>query len=424
MRIRISNGRVIDPANGIDRQSDLCIADGHIVAVDNCPDDFSPEREIDAGGKIVMPGLVDLRARLREPGQENKATIASECQAAAAGGITTLSIPPDTDPVIDTPAVVELIHQRAELAGTAKVVPLGALTVGLNGKQLSEMAELKRAGCVGVSNALSPIHDTLVLRRALEYAASHDLTVLMHPEDPHLAHEGCAHEGTVSTRLGLPGVPSAAETVAVAETLMLIEQTDAPVHFCQLSTARAVQMVARAQFDGLPITADVGSYQLHLTEMDVANFNGDCHVRPPLRTERDRIALREALVRGTLDAICSDHQPHDPDAKLAPFCDTEPGISALETHLALSYRLVQQELLALPDLIAKLTIEPARILQINAGSLSVGAAADICIFDPEARWTVEPHELISQGKNTPFAGWELAGKVTHTLLDGRVVFEN
>ena len=423
MRLHIRNGRLIDPANQLDANLDVYIADGYVVALGHAPDGFNADRSIDATGQVVAPGLVDLRARLREPGLENKATIESECRAAAAGGVTTLCVPPDTDPVIDTAAVVELIHQRADMAGTSRVVPLGALTVGLDGKQLSEMEQLKRAGCVGVSNALKPVHDTLVLRRALEYAASHDLTVFIQPEDPHLAQEGCAHEGQISTRLGLPGIPSAAETVAVAETLMLIEQTAVPVHFCQLSTARAVQMVARAQYDGLPITADVTCYHVHLTEMDIGNFNGDCHVRPPLRTERDRSALRQALVRGTVGALCSDHQPHDPDAKLAPFCDTEPGISSIETFLSLSLRLVQDGLLSLPDLLAKLTVEPARILGLPGGTLNVGASADVCIFDPDAPWTVNPQQLVSRGKNTPFGGWELTGKVTHTILNGKVVYE-
>lgn len=423
MRITIANGRLIDPANGVDGAHDLHVADGRIVGVGQPPSGFRADHVIDARGQIVIPGLVDLRARLREPGHEHKGSIASETRAAAAGGITTLCCPPDTLPVIDIPAVIELIRQRADAAGYARVLTLGALTAGLQGLQLSEMAALKRAGCAGVSNALEPVTNTLVMRRAMEYAASHGLTVFLHAEDAWLRNNGCAHEGTVSTRLGLPGIPEAAETVAVGRELMLVEQTGVRAHFCQLSSARAVQMIARAQHDGLPVTADVTAHHLHLTEMDIGYFNSHCHVRPPLRAQRDRDGLRGALAKGTVSAICSDHQPHDRDAKLAPFPETEPGISALETLLPLSLRLVDEGVLTLDGLIADLTQHPAAILGSDAGTLRLGAAADICIFDPQRLWTVNEDTLLSRGHNTPFVGWELKGRVTHTLLGGRVVYE-
>ena len=285
-RVHIHGGHLVDPANGIDAPQDLFIAEGRVVAVGEAPAGFAADHRIDARGLTVVPGLVDLQARLREPGQEHKATIASECAAAAAGGITTLCVPPDTEPVIDTPAVVELIHQRAETTARARIVPLGALTRGLEGQQLSEMAELQRVGCVGMSNARRPVSNTLVLRRALEYAASHDITVFLQPCDAHLASEGCAHEGSISARLGLPGIPASAETVAVAQILMLIEQTGTRVHFGQLSTARAASMIARARYDGLPISADVAAHHLHLTDMDIGYFNSNCHVEPPLRSAR------------------------------------------------------------------------------------------------------------------------------------------
>lgn len=422
MRWRIHGGRVIDPANKIDEVLDVFVADGQIVALGRAPDGFEAERELDATNRIVCPGLVDMQARLREPGQEHKATIASETRAAAAGGITTLCCPPDTHPVIDTTAVAELIRQRAEEAGFVRVVPLGALTQGLAGTKISEMSDLRRAGCVGVSNGLAPVTDAQVMRRALEYAATHNLTVFLYAEDPWLAKGGCAHEGPVSTRLGLTGIPESAETVAVARDLMLIEQTGVRAHFCHLSTARAVQLVSRAQYDGLPITADVTAHHLHLTQMDLGQFNAQCHVRPPLRTERDRDALRQGLRRGIIGAICSDHQPHDADAKLAPFAETEPGLSGLETLLPLALRLAE-DALPLSDLIAALTVRPARILGLDAGTLRVGAAADLCIFDPERYWTVSETELLSRGRNTPFLGWELKGKVTQTLLGGRLVYE-
>lgn len=422
-RLRLSGGRVIDPANGIDAIGDVWIAEGRIAAVGRAPDGFRAEREIDVAGRVVCPGLVDLAAHLREPGEEHKATIASETAAAAAGGITTLCCPPDTDPVIDTPAVATLIQQRARAAGRAHVLPLGALTQGLNGERIAEMGALKAAGCVGVSNARQPITNTLVLRQAMEYAATHDLTVFLHPEDPWLRNRGCVHEGQVGTRLGLPGIPEAAETAAVACHLALIRQVGVRAHFARLSTAEAVRMVARARFDGLPVSADVSAHHLHLTELDLGYFDSQCHVHPPLRTERDRDSLRKGLAVGTLTAVCSDHQPHDDDAKRGPFAETAPGISGLETLLPLSLRLVHDGVLPLAELIARLTSQPARLLGLDAGTLGAGAAADVCVFDPEAYWELEPGRMRSCGRNTPFAGWQLKGRVTLTLLGGAVVFE-
>ncbi len=423
MRISISGGRVIDPANGIDGDFDLHIADGRIVAVGAAPDGFAPDRTLDATGKLVIPGLVDLSARLREPGFEHKGTIASECRAAAAGGVTTLATPPDTFPVIDTPAVVELIRHRAEEVGLARVVCLGASTQGLEGQHISEMGALKAAGCVGVSNAWGPVANNLVRRRIMEYAATYGLTVFLHAEDASLRNNGCMHEGPVSTRLGLPGIPTAAETVAVARDLALIEATGVRAHFCRISSATAMRKIGRAQFDGLPITVDVSAHHLYLTEMDVADFNAQCHVRPPLRSQRDLQGLREGLARGTIAAICSDHQPHEADAKLVPFREAASGISALETLLPLTLRLATETRLPLERLIAAVTCEPARILGLEAGTLSVGAAADIAVVDPERYWTVSPETLHSQGHNTPFMEWELKGRVTHTLLGGRLVHQ-
>lgn len=425
--ITIKGGRVIDPANNIDRIADLHLADGRISALGTTPRDFSADKTIDAHGHIVCPGLIDLRAHLREPGQEYKGTIASETRAAASGGITTLVYPPDTQPVADTPAVIDLIQHLAHRAGYARVLSLGALTTGLEGKQLAELGALKRAGCVGVSNGTVGIANTEIMRRAMEYAASQDLTLFLYPQDAWLAEGRCAHEGAVSARLGLAGMPEAAETIAVSRDLLLIEQTGVRAHFCQLSTERAVRMVARAQFDGLPVTADVTAHHLFLTDMDIGFFDSQCHVLPPLRTQRDRAGLRNALSLGTLSAICSDHQPHDADAKLAPFPLSEPGISALETLLPLSLRLVAEGVLDLPAMIARLTREPANILGLLAagegGSLSPGARADVCIFDPGLEWTLQPQQMLSHGRNTPFAGWEFRGRVTHTIHAGQPSFE-
>lgn len=423
MRIRIANGRLIDPANGIDGIRDLYIAEGHIQSIGQAPVGFEPDRVIDARGQIICPGLVDLSARLREPGEEFKASIASETRAAASAGVTTLCCPPDTRPVIDTPAVAELIHQRADNAGMARVVTLGAMTQGLAGECLAEMHALKSEGCVGISNAQFPITNTEVARRAMEYAATCGLIVMLHAEDPWLRNRGVVHEGPVSTRLGLPGIPESAETVAVSRDLLLIEQTGVSAHFCRLSTGRAVDMVADAQRRGLPVTADVSVYHLHLTDMDVGHYNANCHVRPPLRTERDKQRLRGGLGDGVIGAVCSDHQPHDEDAKTAPFGATEPGISSLEVLLPLTLRLVDDGVFDVQTALATLTYKPARILGLDVGTLATGAPADVCIFEPNRNWLLTDVGMQSAGKNSPFIGWELTGKVTHTLLGGVTVYE-
>jgi len=423
-RIKISGGRLIDPENRIDDRLDLYIADGRIAAIGAAPDGFSEDVELDAGGLVVIPGLIDLCARLREPGQEHKASIDGECRAAAAGGITTLCCPPDTDPVIDTPAVVELIRHRAQQAGAARVVTLGALTKGLQGEQLSEMAALQRAGCVGVSNALKPLASTLVERRAFEYAATFGLTVFLHADDAALSANGCIHEGELSTRLGLPGIPQAAETVAVARDLALIQQTGVRAHFCRLTTHHAVRMVARAQFDGVPVSADVAVPHLYLSEVDTVEFGADYHFIPPLRTQEDREGLRKGLLSGTVSALCSDHQPHEPDAKLAPFPATEPGASGVDSLLSLTLKLVDEDQNLLADAIARVTSGPAKILGIPYGDLAVGRAADLCIYAPDSNWRLDDTSMNSQGKNTPFRGWEMPGRVRYTLRDGQIIFSS
>lgn len=423
-RIAILNGRLIDPANGIDEITGLYIAEGKVLAISERPPGFEADQIIDAGGKILCPGLIDLNAHLREPGQEHKATIASETAAAARSGITTLCCAPDTDPVIDSPAVIELIRRRAKQSGKAMVLPIGALTQGLGGEIISEMAALKEAGCVAVSNVHRPLKNTLVERRALEYAATYDVLVFLRPEDLHLRDNGCVHEGPIATRLGLPGIPSAAECVAVARDLALAAQTGARIHFRGISAATSLRMIRRAQGDGLPVSADVPAHQLHLTEQDVDQFNSQCHVTPPLRTLQDREALREGVATGVISAICSDHQPHEPDAKLLPFPSTAPGISALETLLPLTLKLVEDGVLSLSAAIARVTAGPAAILGIEAGRLGIGDRADICIFDPDHAWIFAEAEMLSAGRNTPFLGWHFNGLVTHTLFEGRIVYQN
>ncbi len=422
MKLHITGGHIIDPANGLDSVADLYIAEGKVIQIGSSPDGFTPDSVIEAKNQVVCPGLVDLRAQCREPGQEYKATIASETCAAASAGITTLCNPPDTDPIVDSAAVAALIQRRAERIGMARIVPLGALTKALNGTQLSEMSALKDAGCVGVSNDCYPVENNLIMRRALEYAATFDLTVFIRAQDHGLINNGCAHEGAVSTRLGLPGIPTAVETVAVATHLALIEQTGARAHFTLLSSERAAQMIARAQHDGLPVTADVCAHQLHLTDNDVLDFDSLCHVSPPLRNQRDRDGLRHWLAHGAITAICSDHQPHEMDAKLAPFSATATGISALETLLPLSLKMVDEGVLSLTAAISCLTCRPARILGIDAGTLSIGAQADICIFNPDEHWILNDETVQSHGHNTPFFNWEMKGRVTHTLYRGNVVY--
>lgn len=416
----IKNGRLIDPAKQIDRVTDLYIADGHILATEE-PPGFEPEQTIDAKNHWVIPGIIDLSARLREPGLEYKANITSESIAAAASGITTLCVPPDTDPVIDEPAVVELIHRQADNAGHSNVLTLGALTAGLKGVHLSEMASLKTAGCVGLSNAKKPVQSSLILRRAFEYAATHDITIFIEANDISLANKGCAHEGPIATRLGLPAIPVSAETAAIAQQLELIEESGVSAHFCRLSSARSVELIELAKARGLKVSADVAAHQLHLTEMDISSFNSHCHVFPPLRSERDRNALRAGLFSSSINAICSDHQPHQSDAKLAPFPATEPGISALETLLPLTLKLVDMDIIPLERAIASLTSEPAAILGIDAGTLAAGTNADICIINPEQEWQLDSDTMLSHGRNTPFDGWSFKGKVSHTIINGDVI---
>ncbi|WP_455365571.1 dihydroorotase [Kaarinaea lacus] len=420
--IQIKNGRVIDPANNVDQVQDVFIVDGKIASLGKPPEDFSAELVLDASNQVVCPGLVDLRVRFREPGFEHKGNITTESRAAAKGGVTTVCCTPDTNPVIDSPGMVEYMQERGEEIGLVSIKVLGALTSGLKGKQLSEMYALKKAGCVGVSNAYVPL-SSRVMRSAMEYAASADLTVYINAEDHSLSCGGCAHEGPVSVRLGLPGIPPSVETVAVARELQLIELTGVRAHFCHLSTGESAKLIANAQKRGLPVTCDVSVYHLFLTEMDIGFFNTQCRVKPPLRTQRDMEALRRYLISGAINAICSDHQPHDKDAKLAPFPSSEPGISSIESLLSLSLRLVDEDNFSLSSLISSLTSKPASIMGIDAGTLSAGAKADICIFDPERHWNFTEAGMASFGKNSPFIGWEFQGCVTHTLRHGKITYQ-
>ena len=422
MRISIENGRLLDPSNNLDQKQDIFIVDGKIISFKKKPDGFKPNIVVDAKNKIILPGLVDLCARLREPGLEKKGNFSSELYAANSSGVTSVSVPPDTAPVIDTPAVVEFIHQRAREINRANVYPLGALTQKLKGEQLAEMYLLKEAGCVGISNALSTIENTEVLRRAFEYANSCDLTIFIYPEDQKITNNGVVHEGAISTRLGLPAIPETAETIAISRALLLIEQTNIRAHFCHLSSARGVQLIREARKQGIRVTADVSICNLHLTDMDIADYDSNCHVKPPLRSERDRMGLIEGIHDQTISAVCSDHQPHEANAKSAPFSLTEPGASTIEHLLPLMLHLVNKNEIELNQAISLITSEPAKILGISKGTIEKNRNADLCIYDPKSNVNINKNNMLSAGKNTPFNGWELQGKVTHTLLNGEVVF--
>jgi len=417
----IKNARIIDPQNNLDTQTDLFIIDQRIAAIGQAPDNFNADQTIDADKLWLIPGIIDLCARLREPGLEHKANIESETRAASSAGITTLCVPPDTDPVIDEPAVVELIHRKAKQAQHSHVYTLGALTAGLKGEHLSEMAALKEAGCTGVSNCRKPVRNALILRRAFEYASTHNITVFINATDEYLSKEGCAHEGPIASRLGLTPIPYAAETAPIAQVLELIRDTDIRVHFGRLSCARSIELISEAKSAGLKVSADVAAHQLHLTDMDLSSFNSAYHVLPPLRTQRDMNALRQGVTDGIISTICSDHQPHEIDAKLAPFPATEPGISAVETLLPLTLKLVENGM-PLNTAIASITTNPAKILGLDSGHLSVGHYANLCLIDPAREWTFSRDNMLSHGKNTPFSGWNFTGKVIRTIIEGQTVY--
>ena len=424
MRLEIRNARIVDPASGRDQVGSIFIADGKIAALDRAPDGFRADETIEAKGLVACPGLVDLAARLREPGFEYKATLDSELHAAAAGGVTTLACPPDTDPVLDEPGLVEMLTRRARSLASSRVYPLGALTLGLKGERLAEMAQLAEAGCVGFAQGLAPLPSNATLFHAMQYAATFGFTVWLRPEDPSLAAGGVAHEGEVATRLGLPPIPVTAETVALRTIVELMPATGARVHIERLSSGAGAALVAEAKKQGLPITCDVGIHHLHLCDRDIGDFDTNCRMSPPLRSPSDRDRLRQALADGTIDAVCSDHTPVDEDAKQVPFGEAEPGATALELLLPLTLQWGREARLSLADTLAVVTARPARVLGLPAGTLSPGADADVCLYDPSRAWVVQPASLASQCKNTPFTGLEMTGRVVRTLAAGRTIHAN
>lgn len=428
MKILIKNGRVIDPVSGFDQIGDVAIAAGRIVSVGAAPPDFSPNKIVDASACVVAPGLIDLSVRLREPGYEHEGMLESELAAAVAGGVTSVVCPPDTDPVLDEPGLVEMLKFRAEKQHQSRVFPLGALTRALQGEALTEMMELTEAGCVGFSQAEVPLANTQVLLRALQYAASFGYCVWLRPQDSWLS-SGVAASGALATRLGLSGVPVVAETIALHTIFELVRVTGAHVHLCRISSAAGVALLARAKAEGLPVTADVSINSLHLIDTDIGYFDSRMRLNPPLRQQRDRDALRQALLDGTIDALVSDHTPVEADAKTLPFAEAEPGATGLELLLGLGCKWGQDSGADLAQALAVLTSGPARVLGSALGTLqaSVGqlvkGVADLCIFDPHAEWAVQPNALKSQGKHTPFSGYQLPARVRWTLVGGQVAYE-
>ena len=430
MKILIQNGRVIDPASGLDQVCDLALAAGRIVGVGRVPPEFAPNRTLDASGCLVLPGLVDLAARLREPGHEHEGMLESEMAAAVAGGVTSLVCPPDTDPVLDEPGLVEMLKFRAEKLHQARLFPLGALTRGLAGEVLTEMAELTESGCVGFGQAEVPLASTQVLQRTLQYAATFGYTVWLRPQELHLG-KGVAASGALATRLGLSGIPVAAETIALHTIFELLKTTGARVHLCRRSSAAGVELVRRAKAEGLHVTCDVSINSLHLTENDIGFFDSRARLLPPLRQQRDRDALRAALLDGTIDALVSDHNPVDEDAKTLPFAEAEPGATGLELLLSLALKWSQDGSgVPLARALAVVTSAPAQVLgsalgtlQASIGQLVEGGVGDVCIVNPQDTWVVQAAALCSQGKHTPFSGYELPGRVRTTLVGGQIAFE-
>ena len=427
--ILIKGGRVIDPASSFDQIADVALAHGAVAAIKNIASDFQAEHTIDASGCLVLPGLVDLALRLREPGHEHEGMLKSEMTAAVAGGVTSLVCPPDTDPVLDVPGLVEMLRFRAEKLNLGHLYPLGALTRGLKGEALTEMLELTEAGCVGFSQADVPVQNTQVLQRSLQYASTFGYTVWLRPQDYYLG-KGVAASGALATRMGLSGVPVAAETIALLTLFELMKTTDARVHLCRLSSAAGVALVRQAKLDGLKVTCDISINSLHLTDADISYFDSRARLNPPLRQQRDRDALSLGLADGTIDALVSDHTPVNEDAKNLPFAESEPGATGVELLLSLAYKWSVDKKVDLARALAVVTCGPADVLGSalgkragRVGRLAVGGLADLCVFAPKDDWVVESSALRSQGKHTPFSGYELPGRVRYTVVGGQVAYQ-
>ncbi|MEY3739777.1 MAG: hypothetical protein RLZZ192_453 [Pseudomonadota bacterium] len=429
MKLHIKSGRVIDPANNLDKQADIFVADGSVLAVGQAPAGFKADRVLDAAGKLVIPGLVDLAARLREPGFEYRGTLESEMRAALAGGITSLVLPPDTDPTLDEPGLVEMLKHRARQLAQVNLYPLGAMTIGLKGETLTEMAELTDAGCIAFSQADTPVLDTTVLLRAMQYARTFDFMLWLRAQDPWLSKGGVAASGAYASRLGLSGIPQQAETIALNTLFDLQRTTGVRLHLCRLSSAAGIDLVRAAKREGLAVTCDVSANHVHLTDVDIGYYDSNFRLDPPLRGQRDRDAIRAALADGTIDVVCSDHTPVDDEGKMLPFAEAEPGSTGLELLLSLTLKWAQDAKVPLVDALARVTSGPGSVLAASsplvasAGKLDVGAAADLCIVDPDAYWKVSRQTLLSQSKHTPFLGIDLPGRVQTTIVRGQIAWE-
>ena len=429
MKILIRNGRVMDPASGFDQQADIAIDGRVIAAIGSVPAGFVAEREIDAAGQWVLPGLVDLAVRLREPGHEHEGMLQSEMAAAVAGGVTSLVCLPDTDPVLDEQGLVEMLKFRAEKQHKSRLFPMGALTVGLKGEALTEMAELTESGCVAFGQADVPLSSITTLSRALSYANTFGYAVWLRPQDKDLG-KGVAASGALATRMGLSGVSVAAETIALHTIFELIRGSQTRVHLCRISSAAGVELVRRAKAEGLNVSADVSINSLLLTEADIGYFDSSARLTPPLRQQRDRDALSAALADGTIDALVSDHTPVDEDAKVLPFAEAEPGATGVELLLSIAIKWSREHKVPLARALAAITASPVAVLgaslgeqQAQLGRLQQGGVADLCIVDPDAEWTVTPQALVSQGKSTPFGSYELPGRVNCTVVNGEIAYQ-
>lgn len=419
----IRGGRLIDPSRGVDRVTDLLLVDG--VVHGDGTNLGAPEgaRVLDATGLIVAPGLIDVHVHLREPGQEDRETIATGAASAVAGGFTGICAMPNTDPVIDNQGAVGFVKAKGEAAGLARVYPIGCISVGQRGEQLAEFGEMVAAGAVAVSDDGHPVMSSQLMRNALEYARTFGIPVADHCEDAPLATGGAMHEGIVATRLGLKGIPAAAEEIHVARDCILAELAGGHVHLCHMSTRGSVELIRRAKERGLPVTAEAAPHHFTLTHERVGDYDTNAKMNPPLREDADRAAIRAALADGTIDCIATDHAPHHYDAKERAFDEAPNGIIGLETALSLALReLVRPGVLTLPVLIDRMSTTPARLWHLPGGSLARGSVADVVIFDPDATWTVAAERIRSRSRNTPWLGEELPGLVRWTVVGGRTVY--
>ena len=424
MRILIKNGRIIDPANNLDRVADLLIEEGKIARIDQKISVSTDTEVIDAAGQLVVPGLIDIHTHLREPGYEYKETIRTGTLAAAAGGFTTICCMPNTNPVNDSQSVTEFILNKAATEGVVNVLPVGAITKGCKGEEITEMAELKGAGCIAISDDGRPVLNSSVMRRAMEYAKMFQLPVISHCEDSLLSEDGVMNEGGVATGLGLKGIPNVSEDVMVARDIALTELTGVHLHLAHVSTKGAVELIRGAKERGINVSAETCPHYLVLTDEAVTGYNTNAKMKPPLRSLKDLEAVRKGLKDGTIDIIATDHAPHSPEEKEREFDSAPFGIIGLETALSIVLQLVDEGVLALIDVIRVMSLNPAKMLSINKGNLNMDAVADVTIINPSATWVVEPAKMKSKGKNTPFVGWKMRGKVTTTIVGGRVVYKS